>query len=485
MKASNLEEALEHVGDDSTSPRRGAPLGERLHRCIATSIATSEEIRSQSAATVADESGRSDYSSRLRSAWLRDRGRRARRAERSVARTGARARRRCTGRLAVMANARGWWPRSTSACGKGDLPRARELLEAELEANAPRGTRVLPRPRSNRDLVEVEWRAGRLGAAPSDTSTTLDELAGYGDQTVGRAVALVPRGAPGSLLRGEHRRMRGVCWREGRSAAPRRCIWPHNAAMNRWASRVHRAFAWRARRAPGEALQEVAGLQPSPHVFELQRRRCSCGLGRGLSRRSARLEAGRGACLRGSRTRASAEHLWAAPGCATMPRPAAARARATAPKRSTRRRGSVRRVRGSRFRARPRSCTARRRRGAPPRGRAAPRCREARGSEHRLRRAGSGSVGGAGSEGAETGEAAPAARSRVDERRAAGGDARRGREEESRGCGAAVHDGRDRRGSLDPDLPQARRPFAHRARATRRRRRGLALRRVESYRVSR
>ena len=94
---------------------------------------------------------------------------------------------------------------------------------------------------------------------------------------------------------------------------------------------------------------------------------------------------------------------------------------------------------------------------------------EARGREGRLLGVGRAALARPRRAGAAPGQPAPAARPRADERRAAGGLPRRRGTDEPRSRGAAIHDGRHRRGASHPHLPQGRCALADGARAPRRR----------------
>ena len=106
---------------------------------------------------------------------------------------------------------------------------------------------------------------------------------------------------------------------------------------------------------------------------------------------------------------------------------------------------------------------ARGRRVAPAHGKAPSRRGETRSREGDLCAARCGALAGSGRDRAQPGQAASAARLRIDRCRDARGCARRGRSHEPGSRRAAVHDRRHRRGPSHPYLPEARPAFTNRA----------------------
>jgi DNA-binding NarL/FixJ family response regulator len=144
---------------------------------------------------------------------------------------------------------------------EGDLPRARELLEAELEAILHEG-REYNRARVLHALVEVEWRAGRWACAERHLDD-VDELAAFGEQTA-ELYALMARGRI-LAARGDIEHARRLL---AEAAALGQALHLREPGI-RWASGFVELSVGEHERAY-EALQDVEA-QLSLHAFELER----------------------------------------------------------------------------------------------------------------------------------------------------------------------------------------------------------------------
>jgi DNA-binding NarL/FixJ family response regulator len=256
IAASSLEEALEHVGEDG-SLRAEVLLGLSACATARNEHAAGEKF-AREAASLAEES---DDPALLAAALT------------TVARRAALAGRpepALLDRGLALAEVHGTlplWPtpRMVAAIDvslrEGDLPRARELLEAELEAILHEG-REYNRARVLHALVEVEWRAGRWACAERHLDD-VDELAAFGEQTA-ELYALMARGRI-LAARGDIEHARRLL---AEAAALGQALHLREPGI-RWASGFVELSVGEHERAY-EALQDVEA-QLSLHAFELER----------------------------------------------------------------------------------------------------------------------------------------------------------------------------------------------------------------------
>jgi DNA-binding NarL/FixJ family response regulator len=144
---------------------------------------------------------------------------------------------------------------------EGDLPRARELLKAELETIVREG-REYNRAPVLAALVEVDWQAGRWQRVERNLDD-LDELAGYGEQTA-EWYALMARGRL-VAVRGDIERARRLL---AKASALGQTLHLRDPGV-RWASGFVELSVGEHERAC-EALEDVES-RPSHHAFELAR----------------------------------------------------------------------------------------------------------------------------------------------------------------------------------------------------------------------
>jgi len=143
----------------------------------------------------------------------------------------------------------------------GDLQRARELLEVELDVIVREG-REYDRVRVLTALAELEWHAGRWERAERHVSD-LDELASYGDQTA-EAFAMMARGRLAAARGDVDHARRLLAEASGRSEARHMPL-----VSARWAL----ASLELSLEQPARAYEILAGIgSVSPHItFHLER----------------------------------------------------------------------------------------------------------------------------------------------------------------------------------------------------------------------